>query len=214
VANIASVPTRVENEPCSDDEIFSEVLRETVTLIERAGIPYVLIGGLASTGHGRARWTHDIDFLVRPEDADRTLRALQAAGYRTEKPDPRWLYKAFSRDVIIDIIFRSTGEIRLDPEMLQRSVQLELFGVRARFAPPEDLLVMKVLVHDEDGTRHWHDALGLIAGNELDWDYLLRRAHRAPRRVLSLLIYAHSRDLHVPNRVIRALYNEIYGDAS
>ena len=212
MANIAPVPTRVENDLCSDDETFSQVLRETVALIERANIPYVLIGGIASTGHGRPRWTHDIDLLVRPEDAERTLKTLERAGYRTEKPDPRWLYKAFNQNVIIDILFRSTGEVRLDNEMLQRSVQLDLFGCRARVAPPEDLLVMKVLVHDEDGTRHWHDALGLIAGNSLDWEYLLRRARRGPRRVLSLLIYAHSRDLHVPNRVIRQLFEQIYGD--
>src|SRR5690606_37039511 len=113
-----------------------------------------------------------------------------------------------------DVIFRSTGEIRIDSEMLARSVELEFQGVRARFAPPEDLLVMKVVVHDEDGTRHWHDALGLISANELDWDYLLRRARRAPRRVLSLLIYAHSRDLQVPNRVIRELFDQIYGEHS
>jgi len=212
VANIAPVPTRIEDELCSDDETFSQILRDTVALLEAASVPYLLIGGIASTGHGRPRWTHDIDLLVKPEDAMRALVCLERAGYRTEKPDPRWLYKAFKQNVIIDIIFRSTGEVRLDQEMLARGVELEFMGCRARFAPPEDLLVMKVLVHDEDGTRHWHDALGLIAGNNLDWDYLLRRARRAPRRVLSLLIYAHSRDLQVPNKVIRALFEEIYGD--
>jgi hypothetical protein len=212
VANIAAVPTRVENELCSDDETFSQVLRETIELVERATIPYLIIGGIASTGHGRPRWTHDIDILVRPEDAARALSVLEKAGYRTEKPDPRWLYKAFKQNVIVDIIFRATGDVRLDDEMLARSVELSFLGCRARFAPPEDLLVMKVLVHDEDGTRHWHDALGLIAGNDLDWAYLLRRARRAPRRVLSLLIYAHSRDLLVPNRVIRELFGQIYGE--
>jgi hypothetical protein len=211
VATIAAVPTRIGDEPCSDDELFAEVLRETVGLIEQAKIPYALIGGIASTGHGRPRWTHDIDIFVMPEDADRSLTVLERAGYKTEKLDPRWLYKAYKHDVIVDIIFRSTGEIRLDPEMISRAVELEFQGCRARFAPPEDLLVMKVIVHDETGTRHWHDALGLISANELDWNYLLVRARRAPRRVLSLLIYAHSRDLQVPNWVIRALYEQLYG---
>lgn len=96
--------------------------------------------------------------------------------------------------------------------MIARAVEIEFLGCRPRFIPAEDLLVMKALVHDEGGTRHWHDALGIISANNLDWPYLLRRARRAPRRVLSLLVYAHSLDLHVPNRVIRALFEEVYGE--
>ena len=46
--------------------------------------------------------------------------------------------------------------------------------------------------------------------SDLDWDYLERRARRAPRRVLSLLIYAQSIDLFVPNRVIRSLFEAAY----
>jgi hypothetical protein len=69
---------------------------------------------------------------------------------------------------------------------------------------------MKAVVHDEEGPRHWHDALGIIMGTNLDWDYLERRASRAPRRVLSLLLYAHSIDLSVPNGVIRRLFAKVY----
>lgn len=189
-----------------------EVFRETVAVLEREGVPYAVIGGIASTGYGRSRWTHDIDILVKPEDADYALTCLERAGFTTEKTDPKWLYKAFKRGVLVDVIFRSTGEIRLDAEMLARAVQVEALGCRPRLVPAEDLLVMKALVHDEGGPRHWHDALGLISANELDWAYLLRRARRAPRRVLSLLIYAHSLDLHVPNRVIRDLFEQLYGE--
>ena len=46
--------------------------------------------------------------------------------------------------------------------------------------------------------------------NDLDWNYLLRRARKAPRRVLSLLVYAHSLDMAVPNYVVRTLFQEIY----
>src|SRR5690606_25851615 len=91
-----------------------------------------------------------------------------------------------------------------------RSGVRDFMGHRVRLIAPEDLLVIKAAVHDEQGPRHWHDALGVIGINELDWDYLLRRARQAPRRVLSLLVYAHSLDKNVPNYVVRALYREIY----
>ena len=85
---MATVPTRVENELCSDDATFSEVLRETVAVLEGANIPYLLIGGIASTGHGRQRWTHDIDVLVRPDDGERAHTPVAGAGDGTEKTDP------------------------------------------------------------------------------------------------------------------------------
>src|SRR5690606_2089343 len=72
-------------------------------------------------------------------------------------------------------------------------------------------LIMKCVIHDEMGPRHWHDALGLIAAGKLDWGYLKTRSYRAPRRILSLLIYAHSLDMHVPNELIAHLYQQVYG---
>jgi hypothetical protein len=164
--------------------------------------------------HGRDRWTHDIDFFVKREDALRALDALGAGGYRTEQTIWDWLYKAWhpsDSHIDIDIIFRSSGNIRLDDEMLARAVPADFRGVDLRVIPAEDLLVMKAVAHDEHMPRHWHDALGLVSRCGLDWDYVLRRARQAgARRVLSLLVYAQSNDLIVPNRVIEELFDAIY----
>jgi hypothetical protein len=195
---------------CTKNGAFQNALGEVVAALEGAGIEYVLMGGIASTGLGRPRWTHDIDVFVRPTGADPALEALAAAGFDTERTDPTWLFKGFKYGVLVDVIFRSTGGFYLDDEMSARSVVREFMGHRVRLIAPEDLLVIKAAVHDEQGPRHWHDALGVIGVNGLDWDYLLRRARQAPRRVLSLLVYAHSLDMAVPNHVVRELYREIY----
>ena len=189
---------------------FKQVLRETVEALDGAGLQYALMGGIASTGLGRPRWTHDIDVFVRPSEAEAVLGALAEAGFDTERTNPSWLFKGFKCGVLVDVIFHSTGGFYLDDEMIARTVQREFMGHRVRLIAPEDLLVIKAAVHDEHGPRHWHDALGVIGVNEIDWDYLLRRARRAPRRVLSLLVYAHSLDMAVPNYVVRALFQEIY----
>lgn len=195
----------------ADDTTFATVLRETVDTLEAAKVDYALIGGIASAGFGRPRWTHDIDIFVKPEEAERALDALAEREFQVEKTDPTWLFKAFKQQVMVDIIFRSRGGFHLDTEMIDRSVRATFQGHTVRLLPPEDLLVIKAVVHDEAGPRHWHDALGIIAGNkDLDWDYLIRRARRAPRRVLSLLIYAHSLDMSVPNSAIDALYRSVY----
>jgi predicted nucleotidyltransferase len=189
---------------------FEQVLGETVDALARAGVEYALMGGIASTGLGRPRWTHDIDVFVRPAQAESALDALAQAGFDTERTNTSWLFKGFKQGVLVDVIFRSTGGFYLDDEMVARSVEREFMGHRLRLIAPEDLLVIKAAVHDERGPRHWHDALGVIGVNDLDWDYLLRRARQAPRRVLSLLVYAHSLDMAVPNYVVRTLFQQIY----
>ena len=192
--------------PAAEEERMLRILDEVLTAVETAQIPYVLMGGIASATVGRPRLTHDIDLFVRPDDAREVLKALEDAGFETEERFPHWLYKAHKDGQLVDIIFRSSGDIYLDDEMLARAETLEFKGREFKAIPPEDLLIIKAIVHDEHMPRHWHDALSVVATAEIDWEYLLRRARRGARRVLSLLLYAQSNDLLVPSRVIRELF--------
>lgn len=193
---------------------FNRVLGQTVEAMEASGLKYVFIGGIASGGLGRPRSTHDIDLFVKPEDAQLALQALAKLGFATEKTDPTWLYKGFKEDILVDVIFKSKGEIYLDAEMYQRSMTAEFHGKQLRLVAPEDLLIIKAAAHSELTPGHWHDATALLSHASLDWEYLIRRARRAPRRVLSLLLYAQSNDIWVPNFVISELYQGIFGDAN
>lgn len=191
---------------------FNSVLGDVVEAVEEARVRYAFIGGIASGGLGRPRSTHDIDLFVTPEDAELTLRALTKRGFRTEKTDPSWLYKGFKNDILVDVIFKSKGEIYLDQEMYARSITAEFHGRRLRLVAPEDLLIIKAAAHSELCPNHWHDATALLSHASLDWPYLIKRARRAPRRILSLLLYAQSNDIWVPNHVIHELFNGIFGD--
>jgi hypothetical protein len=197
-------------ESAVDERVFLDALAAAVGAIENADVFYLAIGGIASTLLGRPRWTWDIDVLVAPEDARRALDALIAAGFHAEETDERWLYKASLGEVPVDLIFQAAG-VHLDDEMRRRGTMSEFKGVPIRVAAPEDLVVMKALAHKEEVPRYWHDALGIIAARELDWEYLVGRARHGPRRMLSLLAYAHSEDLIVPESAIRALFTASYG---
>ena len=194
-----------------EEEVLLDVLDRVVECLRKDDVTFLIMGGIASSVHGRPRWTHDIDLLVRPEHARQALAALAKGGFRTEEFDPYWLFKAFLDDVLVDVIFRCHGDIFLDDEMLAHSVLAEFRGRSLPLIAPEDLLVIKAVVHAEYSPRHWHDALALIAGCELDWDYLLRRARYGARRTLSLLLYAQSNDLQVPEVVVRDLMAQIIG---
>lgn len=195
------------------DERFLRVLDAAVAAADETGIPYGIIGGITSFVMGRARWpTTDIDLFVRPEDAPQLLDAMARHGFETERTDESWIYKATKEGIVVDIIFRSSGDIFLDDEMVGRIGEAEYHGRKLKIIPAEDVLVMKAIAHSEDTPRYWHDSLGIIGHSELDWDYVLRRARQhGARRVLSLLLYAQSNDLVVPDAVVESLFNELHG---
>jgi predicted nucleotidyltransferase len=190
--------------PVVDEATFRRVLADAIRVAEATGLPHAFMGGIASTALGRQRWTHDVDLLVRPGDARAMLRAFAAAGFETEETDQAWLYKATRDGVLVDVIFESTGGIVLDDEMLERVREARFEGLRLSVLAPEDLLVIKAIVHREHRQRHWFDALALVETGELDWPYLLR-AEPNPRRVASLLLYAQTDGLEVPDWVIEDL---------
>ena len=184
---------------------MEEVLVRAVAAIEGAAIPYALMGGVASAAVGRARHTHDIDLFVRPEDASATLAALESSGFRTERTDPAWLFKAFWEEVMVDVIFTSKGGIRFDAEMQARARHIDVRGRSVALLPPEDMVVIKALATAEHVPRHWHDAVAILAAAGIDWSYLTRRARPHLHRTLSLLLYAVSDGVQVPLQPLRAL---------
>lgn len=193
-----------------DDDRLPVVLDETMAALREAGIQFLLIGGVGSCVFGRDRGTQDIDVFVRPESAENALSALAARGFRTKKEYEHWLYKAWKDDVLVDVIFRSSRDILLDQEMLDRARTVTFRGREVPVAPPEDLVVMKAVAASEDTPRYWYDAIAMIGQTELDWDYLIARARqRGARRILSLLLFADSVDLVVPPEPIEALYEAV-----
>jgi predicted nucleotidyltransferase len=188
-----------------DPATFARELERAVAGMRSAGVPHLLIGGVAGGVYGRPLETIDIDFFVRPDDADLAIEALRQAGFDTQRTAPHWLYKAHRSGVVIDVIFCSSGDVYLDEEMLNRAREGEAHGVRVRLISPEDLIVLKALAHSEPTSRYWFDALAVLPRSEIDWPYLIERARHGPKRILSLLVFAQSIDLPVPTSAVRAI---------
>lgn len=182
----------------------------TIEIIEENQIPYALIGGIAVKELGRPRVTHDIDIFVKPDDADSLLELLKGKGFEIERRDPFWLYKAWRDEVLVDVIFRSCGDIYFEEEVRSHVRRIPYHGRYINAISPEDFIVIKSAAHQEDNPHHWHDALAVLTQGNLDWDYLLKRARHSPRRVLALLIYAQSNDIAIPTDLIQKLYKNIF----
>ncbi|MBW3587979.1 MAG: nucleotidyltransferase family protein [Actinobacteria bacterium] len=194
-----------------DEATYRKIFGEVVDEIRQLKKDFLVFGGLASSFYGRPRTTHDIDLLVRPQDRDPLLGQLSEAGFDTQRTYPDWIYKAMKEGVLVDIIFRSSGNIYLDDEMVSRGVTGEIQGREVPVIAPEDLIVIKAIAHKENSPRHLHDVLEVLSRQSIDWDYLSRRARFGIRRVLSFLMFASSEGVAIPKEVLGKMAIETYG---
>lgn len=191
-----------------------QTFKESTDALDARRIPYVVGGGIAVWAYGRQRWTKDIDIFLYPQDAAKALDALADVGFQTEMTDHAWIYKAFKREVMIDIIFKSKGSILVDDEALRRGVDRKIDGISFRFMAPEDLIIRKIFSMIEE-RPDWYDGISVIEGlnGNLDWDYFVFRSRKDPGRVLSFLLYAESEypreRMLIPFWVIRVLAEEV-----
>jgi hypothetical protein len=61
-----------------------EEMRAVLAALDRAGVEYALVGGLAVAVWGAPRATKDIDLLVQPDQLARAMDCLRVAGFTLE----------------------------------------------------------------------------------------------------------------------------------
>lgn len=211
--NVRSSTAPASAAEAADEATLESVLTEVTEIFDRAKLEHVIFGGVASSALGRPRTTRDLDVLMRPDAAETALGLLHEHGFSTDRLDDKWIFKAQKDSVVVDLIFATRYGIHLDRDMLAHARQASFRGVPFHCIGREDLLLIKAVACDEASPRHWFDALGLIIGGKMNWSYLAERSNRAPRRVLSLLLYAQSIDYFVPRAVTRHLMS-LCGEAA
>ena len=165
------------------DQEFAQLLaamKKAAGILREADVPFVLGGGLACWARGAPKTEHDVDFLVRPEDAERARDALAEAGLRTEKPPEGWLLKAYDGDVLIDLIFDPQGG-PIDDDTFERADELEVHATRMQVASIEDVLVAKLLALSEQ-QPDFSSVLELARSlrEQVDWDDVRERTDDSP----------------------------------
>jgi hypothetical protein len=192
----------------------------TLAVLNEAGVPYLVGGAYAlATLAGIERHTKDMDVFVRARDRDRTLRALEAAGYRTEVTFPHWLAKAWIVERFVDVIYRSgNGLAEVDDAWFESAIDAEVFDLPVRLCPPEEIIWSKGYVLERerfDGADIAH--LIRARGPDFDWHRLLHRFATHWRVLLAHLvlfgfIYPGERD-KVPAWVIGELSDRLRREA-
>jgi predicted nucleotidyltransferase len=157
-----------------------DTLKRVAAVLRDTDIPFLLGGGLAAWARGGPETEHDLDLMVKPEDAERVLDALAAAGFRTEKPPEAWLYKAWDGDLLIDVIFNPVGG-PIDDAMLERADELEVQAVAMKVMALEDVIATKLLAMREHEVDY-EDVLEIARAlrEQIDWDTVWRETSDSP----------------------------------
>jgi hypothetical protein len=143
-------------------------------------VPFLVGGGAASWIYGGPSADHDIDFMLKPEDAERALTVLQTAGLQTERPPEDWLYKAVDGDVVLDLIFRPAG-LEVTDGLIERGEDREVESMTMRVVRPEDLLVSKLIAITEQ-TIDYGSCLEIARAlrEQVDWSAVRQRTKSSP----------------------------------
>ena len=166
--------------PAGDFTDIERALKRSAAALRDADVPFLLGGSLASWARGGPETRHDLDLMIRPEDADTAIQALQAAGLRPEDPPEEWLVKAWDGDVLVDLIFAPKGMAMTD-EVLARGEVLSVLGMEMRVMALEDVLVTKLMALSEHSLRY--ESLLPIARalrEKVDWDDVRARTSESP----------------------------------
>ncbi len=156
-------------------EEIVRTLKIAVAALRDAEIPFVLGGSLAAWARGGPLPQKDLDLMIKPQDAQAALAALQAVGMQPEHPPEEWLVKAWSEGVLVDLIFRPSG-LEMTDEVFERADMIAVEAVATPVMALEDVLTTKLRALDE----HALDYTSLLSiarslREQIDWRQLRAR---------------------------------------
>jgi hypothetical protein len=148
--------------------------------LEQAGIDYCIVGGLASIAYGRPRLTLDADLVVamNPRQVASLIEAFPARDFYL--PPAEILQAELQRDARghFNIIHQHSalradcylpGRSELAGWELTHRQRLPMGSGEAWFAPPESVIIHKLIFHREGGSeKHLEDIRGILIGTKLD----------------------------------------------
>lgn len=147
------------------DEVY-KTLGRVVRRLEKAGIPYAVLGGMAVNAHGYRRTTGDVDLLLTKEGFEEFRKKFIPKNYGNVGQRPRWFTDNVNQiavDILVTGRFPGTGAPGPvsfpDPEKV--SEEIENFQV-------VNLLTLVELKLAARRYQDFADVVYLIRANNLD----------------------------------------------
>lgn len=165
-------------------DVFSFALRA----VEALGLPYMVVGSVASISYGEPRMTLDMDVVIEIAVTD-VARFCAAFPQDEFYVSPRAVLDAILHRGQFNVIHPSSGN-KIDfmlpkndawgrQQIQGRRPRPILEGADAFVARPEDVIISKMLYYREGASdKHLRDIAGMlkVSGDQIDRDYVMRWA--------------------------------------
>lgn len=130
--------------------LLEDVYKKIVTFLNKGKYKYLIIGGIATGVIGEPRITADVDvdIIISRKDVPIFLDKAKKDGFRVIKArcldlvERTGVFQIDYEDFHIDFIIAST---EFEKEAFERAKTLKLYGIKAFFPTPEDLLLLKII---------------------------------------------------------------------
>lgn len=168
-----------------------DIIALLVGLFDKYQINYILTGSFAGSFWGHPRATHDIDFVVEIESADKKKISslLKDLGDQFSSDplqaetavDQHGQFNIFYPDNLLKIDFWVAKDTKFEKNKFKRKVYTKVFGKKVAFVSAEDLILTKLTwckeVYSE---RHFRDCVGILEmqKGKLDEKYLQTTAKK------------------------------------
>ena len=166
--------------PSANFSRLIDTMKRASAALDRAGVPAMIGGGLATWARGGPPTDHDVDFFLRERDARRALQALVAAGMTPERPPEDWLLKAYDGDILVDLIYRPSG-CEIGDEHFARATRMEVMAQSVLVAAVDDILATKLMALSEQ-EPDFRSVLELARSlrEQIDWELVAHRTRSSP----------------------------------
>jgi hypothetical protein len=163
---------------------LAEALKRAAAALREAEVPFMLCGSMACWVRGGPEpFTKDVDFCVKPGDADRALDALAGVGMTTDRPPEGWLYKAWDQDILIDLLF-APANVAVTDSVLDRADELLVLSVPMQVAAIDDVMATKLLALNEHSIDYKQLLqIARTLREQIHWPLLHRRTRESPYAV-------------------------------
>ncbi|MFJ8546154.1 nucleotidyltransferase family protein [Streptomyces sp. NPDC093586] len=170
-----------EELPVDRNQAILQAAKQVGAILKKEGHPFALAGSVAVYAHGGTQnLQHDVDFCIRPDDAEAVARTLREAGIEVYTPPEDWLLKASCMGQQVDLIFELAHR-PVTADLLDRAQELSVDSVLMPVLSPTDLLRGLLAAFSEH-----HCDFGAVLPiartlrEKIDWDGLRRDCGDAP----------------------------------
>jgi predicted nucleotidyltransferase len=151
-----------------------DAMKRAAAILRDHHVDFALAGGMAVYARGGAQSGHDVDFILRREDAEQAVALLVQAGFRTERPPEGWLYKVYDeQDAMIDLIFAPNNRPEDVPAILAHADEMEIHAITLKVMSVTDVLASKLRALKEHEVDY-DDVLEIARAcrEQIDWQVL------------------------------------------